>query len=320
MYIKKNLFKFISIFLFVIFFSICCFITYLIIKKEHNHKYKLDSYISYLNSTYKILDDDINSEENINKSLDNINIMQKSKKNLNTSMKLNEIETFNHLIHSSELYIKQLQNLKNDKNTINENIVSLKNYFDDILSSLKSLPANSNLLNEIIETITNVQTAYENNFYTEKINSISNVNLHNFINKLNSILYDFLPLMENIEEKLNQARENKYDYQLIINKLEKNLTVNDNLKISLSKLPIPQDGLNLYHQMEEILETYNEYNTKLKYCIKNENLSKKEELTKEFIGKIYEQTDYIYSKLLNQYNTLKHKIDSKLSISTYLYK
>ncbi len=147
--------------------------------------------------------------------------MQKSKKNLNTSMKLNEIETFNHLIHSSELYIKQLQNLKNDKNTINENIVSLKNYFDDILSSLKSLPANSNLLNEIIETITNVQTAYENNFYTEKINSISNVNLHNFINKLNSILYDFLPLMENIEEKLNQARENKYDYQLIINKLEK---------------------------------------------------------------------------------------------------
>ncbi|BAK81745.1 hypothetical protein RATSFB_1183 [Candidatus Arthromitus sp. SFB-rat-Yit] len=226
---------------------------------------------------------------------------------------------FNSLLHSSELYIKQLQNLKNNKNNVNENITSLKNYFDGILISLKSLPANSNLLKETIETITNIQNTYENSFYTEKINSISNLNLNNFINKLNSIMYDFLPLIENIEEKLIEARENKYDYQLIINNLEKNLAISENLKLSLSKLPIPQDGLNLYHQMEEILEIYNEYNIKLKYCIKNENLLQKEKLDKDTLNKIYQQTDSIYSKLLNQYNTLKHKIDSKLNIPTYIY-
>ncbi|WP_044035595.1 hypothetical protein [Candidatus Arthromitus sp. SFB-rat-Yit] len=319
MYTKKNLFRFISILLFLIFFSICCFITYLIIKKEHSHKYKLDSYISSLNNTYKLLDNNLDSEKNITKSLENINTLQISKRNLNTSLKLNEMEMFNSLLHSSELYIKQLQNLKNNKNNVNENITSLKNYFDGILISLKSLPANSNLLKETIETITNIQNTYENSFYTEKINSISNLNLNNFINKLNSIMYDFLPLIENIEEKLIEARENKYDYQLIINNLEKNLAISENLKLSLSKLPIPQDGLNLYHQMEEILEIYNEYNIKLKYCIKNENLLQKEKLDKDTLNKIYQQTDSIYSKLLNQYNTLKHKIDSKLNIPTYIY-
>lgn len=319
MYTKKFLFRFISILLFLIFFSICCFITYLIIKKEHSHKYKLDSYISSLNNTYKLLDNNSDSEKNITKSIENINTLQISKRNLNTSLKLNEMEMFNNLLHSSELYIKQLQNLKNNKNNVNENITSLKNYFDDILISLKSLPANSNLLKETIETITNIQNTYENSFYTEKINSISNLNLNNFINKLNSIMYDFLPLIENIEEKLIEARENKYDYKLIINNLEKNLSISENLKLSLSKVPIPQDGLNLYHQMEEILELYNEYNIKLKYCIKNENLLQKEKLDKDTLNQMYQQTDSIYSKLLNQYNTLKHKIDSKLNIPTYIY-
>ena len=319
MHIKKNLFKIISIFLFIIFFSIFCFITYLIINKEHNPNYKLDSYISHLNNIYKILDDDLYSKENISKSLENIYILQESKKNINTSMKVHETKTFNHLINSSELYIKQISNLQSDTENINENIVALKNHFDQIILSLKSLPANSNILTETINTISNVQDAYENNFYSEKINSISTLSLNKFISEVNSIMYEFLPLIENIDEKLKKARDNKYDYQLILNTLEKNLNVLKNLKSKLSKLPIPQEGLSIYHEIEEILDLYDEYNTKLKYSIKNENLSEANELTDENLQKMYEQTEFVYSKILNKYNTLKHKIDSKVSISNSLY-
>lgn len=324
MYLKKNLFRIISIFLFIIFFSICCFIISLIIHKEHNPNHKLDAYISHLNNIYKSLDDEINDsanfEKNINASLEKIYILQESKKNINTSMKLHETKDFNKLMNSSELYIKQLLNLQsNDENSnesLNENIVELKNYYDQIVLSLKSLPASSNILTEIIHTISEVQTNFEHSFYSEKINSISNLKLNNFISEINSIMYEFLPLVENINDKLEKARDNKYDYQLILNILEKNLNTLKTLKSKLSKLPIPQEGLDLYHQLEEIFEMYNEYNLKLKYSIKNENLYNEHELNSEEIQKIYEQTDSIYSKILNMYNTLKHKIDSRLSITT----
>lgn len=320
MYIKKNLFKIISILLFIIFFIICCFVTYLIIKKEQNPIYKLDSYISYLNNTYEKLDDNINSIENIEELLNDIYILKDSKKNINTMMTLEQMKTFDHLINSSELYIKQILNIKNNNTNINQNLASLKNYFDDIVSSLKSLPANSSLLNEIIDTISTVQNTYENNFYSEKINSISNINLNNFINQLNSIMYNLLPLIEDINPKLEKARNGQYDYKILLNNLEKDLEIYRNLKSSLSKLPIPQNGLELYHQLEEILDIYYEYNIKLKYAIKNEDLSKKHELTEDSLNKVYDQINSIYLKLINNYNTLKHKIDSKLTISTSIYK
>ena len=115
-------------------------------------------------------------------------------------------------------------------------------------------------------------------------------------------MYEFLPLIENIDEKLKKARDNKYDYQLILNTLEKNLNVLKNLKSKLSKLPIPQEGLSIYHEIEEILDLYDEYNTKLKYSIKNEHLSEANELTDENLQKMYEQTEFVYSKILNKYN------------------
>lgn len=324
MHLKKNLFKIISIFLFIIFFSLCCFIISLIIHKEHNPHYKLDSYISHLNNIYKTLDDEITNKDNskkyINNSLKNITILQESKKNINTSMKLHETKIFNKLINSSELYIKQLLNLQsydeNSTESLNETITELKIYHDNIVSSLKSLPASSNILTETIQTISNVQTNFENNFYSEKINSISKLNLNNFINELNSIIHQFTPLIENIDDNLQKARNKKYDYQLILNNLEKNLNILKTLKSKLSKLPIPQEGLDMYHQLEEIFELYTEYNLKLKYLIKNENLSNENELSLDEIKKTYEQTDAMYSKILNMFNTLKHKIDSKLSIST----
>lgn len=319
MYIKENLFKILSISLFTIFFSICCFVTYLIIKKEQNPIYKLDSYISYLNNTYEKLDDNIDSIENIEKLLEEINILKQSKKNINTAMTLEQVKNFDHLINSSELYIKQILNIKNNNNNINQSLVSLKNYFDDIVSSLKSLPANSNLLNEIIDTISLVQDTYENNFYSEKINSISNINLNNFINQLNSIMYEFLPIIEDINPKLEKARNGQYDYKIILNTLDRDMEICKNLKLSLSKLPIPQNGLELYHQLEEILDIYYEYNLKLKYAIKNEDLSEKHELTEDSLNKMYDQINQLYSKILNNYNTLKHKIDSKLTISTSIY-
>lgn len=317
MHIKKNLFKIISFFLFSIFFGICCFITYLIINKERNPNYKLDSYISYLNNIYKSLDDDLTSNKSMEKSLEHINTIQNSKKNINTSLKVHETKIFNHLINSSELYIKQLSNLKSSDENINENIVALKNHFDEIVDSLKNLPANSNILTETIDTITKVQDTYENNFYSDKINSISSLNLNRFINDINLIMYDFLPLIEDINEKLQKARDDKYDYQLILNTLEKQLNISKNLKSKISKIPIPQEGLDMYHQTGEMLELYEEYNTKLRYLIKNEILSKN--LEEENLLSSYDNVNSIYSKILNTYNNIKHKIDSKLSISNSIY-
>ncbi len=317
---KKNIFKILSILLFTIFFSICCFITYLIIKKDQNPVYKLDSYISYLNKTYEGLDDTLYSKENIEKLLNDIYKLKESKKNINTYMTVKEIKAFDHLINSSELYIKQILNMKNNDYNMNQNLTALKNYYDDIVESIKVLPGNSKLLKEIINTIETVQKNYEENFYSTKINSISSINLNNFINSINSIMYDFLPLIEDISEKLNKARENKYDYKLILNSLEKDLENYKELKLSLSKLPIPQEGLDLYQQLDEIFDIYEEYNLKLKYAIKNEELSKEDELNKESLDKTYDQINLIYSKLLNSYNTLKHKIDSKLTLETSIYK
>ena len=319
MYLKKNLFKILSTFLFIIFFSICCFITYLIINKERNPNYKLDSYISHLNNIYKTLDNNTYSENSVLQSLENINIIQESKKNINTSMKLHEINNFNHLLNSSELYIKQILHLHSSSENANENIVYLKNYFDEIIQSLKSLPANSSILNETLNTISIVQSNYENKFYSEKLNSISTLNLNNFLTEINTIMYQFLPLIEDVNEKLIQAREGKYDYQLVLNTLDRNITTLDNLTSKISKLPIPQDGLDIYYQIEEILELYNEYNTKLKYSIKNEQLSEATTLNNEQLEKIYKQTDSMYLNLLNKFNTLKHKINSKLNASAYLY-
>lgn len=312
MWIKKNLFKILSIFLFFILFIICCFLTYLIINKERNPHYKLDSYISRLNNIYKLLDDDLYSKENISKSLNDIYILNNSKKNINTSMKIHEVKSFEHLLHSSELYIKQLSNIQSTTENINENMVSLKNQFDEIIKSLKSLPANSNILNETINNISNVQETYEKNFYSEKINSISSITLNKFIKEVNSIIYEFLPLIENINHKLEKARDNKYDYRLILNTLDQNLNILKTLKLKISKLTIPQEALTIYHEIEEILELYDEYNKKLKYSIKNEHLSHSNELTNENLQKMYEQTEIIYSKILNKYTTLKHMIDSKL--------
>lgn len=313
MYLKKNLFKILSTFLFIIFFSICCFITYLIINKERNPNYKLDSYISHLNNIYKSIDTATYSEEAVLKSLDNIKILQESKKNINTSMKLHETKSFNLLLNSSELYIKQLQHLYSDLNNKNENMVYLKNYYDQIISSLKSLPANSSILNNTINTISKIQNNYESKFYSDKLNSISNLNLNNFINEVNKIMYEFLPLIEDVNEKLVLAREGKYNYQIVLNILDKNINVLNSLTEKISKLPIPQEGLNIYYQIEEILQLYNEYNTKLKYSIKNEQLSESSSLNKEDLKKIYEQTDSMYLNLLNKFNLLKHKLNSKLN-------
>ena len=106
-----------------VFFSICCFITYLIINKEHNPNYKLDSYISHLNNIYKILDDDLYSKENISKSLENIYILQESKKNINTSLKVHETKTFNHLINPFEIDKKELATIQATKTVVNGEIV-----------------------------------------------------------------------------------------------------------------------------------------------------------------------------------------------------
>lgn len=319
MWIKKNLFKLLSTFLFFILFIICCFLTWLIINKERNPHYKLDSYISRLNNIYKTLDDDLYSMENISKSLEDIYILNSSKKNINTTLKLHESKSFDHLLNSSELYIKQLSNIQSTTENINENMVSLRNHFDEIIKSLKNLPANSNILNETINTITNVEEAFEKHFYSEKINSISSIGLNKFIKEVNSIIYEFLPLIETIDDKLEKARDNKYDYRLILNALDQNLNILKTLKTRISKLTIPQDVLSIYHDIEEILELYEEYNKKLKYSIKNESLTDSAELTPEAINKMYEQTEVIYSKMLNKYTTLKHMIDSKLNISNSFY-
>ncbi len=319
MYVKKNLFKIISIFLFIILFIICCFITYLIINKEHNPKYKLDSYISYLNGIFNTLNEDILSDKTTEKALENIYALQKSKKNINTSMKINETRIFDHLMNSSELYIKQLSSLRSNNENINENIVALKNHFDEIINSIKYLPANSNILKETIATISKLQNTYENNFYSDKINYISTLNLNKFINNINSIMYEFLPLIEDMSENIEKANNDKYDYQLILNTLEKHSNISKNLKIKISKIPIPQEGLDIYYQIQEILELYEEYNIKLKYLIKNESLSKNLEVNQENQYNFYNQVNYMYLKILNNYNNLKHKIDSKITISDSIY-
>ena len=168
-----------------------------------------------------------------------------------------------------------------------------------------------------MDTITKVQNTYEYNFYSEKINSISTLNLNRFINDINLIIYEFLPLVEDINEKLQKARDNKYDYQLILNTLEKHLNISKNLKSKISKIPIPQEGLDIYYQTQEMLELYEEYNTKLRYLIKNEVLSKNSEDENSLNS--YDYTNSIYSKILNSYNNLKHKIDSKLSVPNSIY-
>lgn len=209
---------------------------------------------------------------------------------------------------------------KNTKNvTLDKALTSLQNYRNNCMNyyaliSIKDIKID--LPKECIDFVNNTVYFTEKQIRLNIDTQIANSQNKDFLNSLSNLIDTFNSINKDVSPQIVESRDNKENYDKLLNTLNNYQNTLNSIKSNLSSLTIPDDGTDLYNSFIKVLNDYNGYIQDFKYAVKTEKLASSISISQEdSINKLYESaneklkilnTDY--DIFLKEYNKFKDNI------------
>lgn len=267
--------------------------------------------ISNINLTYNIDKDNINSITYID-SLES---------------KISNLENITRSTETLSLKEEYLPLLEKLKEGLSNNISLYKQLIDMLKRNNFSSPSTSydnaisikNTTKELYETCTNKGIpVYLNNSNSEhldniflyineivKLNRDTDIKLkqkNEFLTNIEKIRRDFTPLMENLFETLKLIKSDNRDINILSTDIHKKLMDFQTLKNELYMISIPKNKTNLFTNLEQLCNLYEDYINSFLKALKEEINSKKEQTL------LYNQAKEKFTIVENQLKTFDEEL------------
>ena len=293
--------------------------------KEELYLYDLMDSILDINNQCKSFVD--NSNINVEKALETIPKMREKL----YSIAINDINTEYASLpsHSSDyqnlskgisenlLLLDQVQAMLNNPygNDLELAADSLKIYRDTSESYYNLIPYNKstfslgismhNFINETIDYCLS-----SNN--SKKIDELKKAESEQFISTLNELTTSLNNIMENYYDKVMDCRSSKMTYQLLISKIDTNISKVEAIKNVLSQISIPNNFIDIYNSFSEVINLYNKYIYDVKYAVVTESVRRDtSDITSDYMDSLYESStktlenvEKKYKNFIKEYNKL----------------
>ncbi|WP_373897507.1 hypothetical protein ACER0A_012455 [Haloimpatiens sp. FM7315] len=276
----------------------------------------IGSLYSTSEDTTKILLDSLPSKvnllNNIKHKLNTINPSAKYKKSYEYLYKGldNNILTYNHLIN----LLKEPLNKDYEKNInkLNDSFDSCQKYYTLFSTKNSAILLPNNLKNIIIHS-TNYVYDY---MRKERDKEISKNQIIEFYNKIDEVYSQFNSLKTDYLVQLKNPREDHKLYDSLDSKLDKDLEKAKNLKKMLYEISIPEDKMNIYNSLKNLLYSYDNYIQSFKYTVSIEKIKTSNKAVKvEELDALYidannklSEVDMYYDSFVKLYNEFKKSI------------
>lgn len=208
---------------------------------------------------------------------------------------------------------------KNTKNsTLDKALTSLQNFRNECMNhyaliSIKDIKID--LPKECIDFVNNTVYFTEKQIRLNIDTQIANSQNKDFLNSLSNLVNTFNSINKNFSPQIVETRNNKEEYDKLLNNLNSYQNTLNSLKSNLSSLTIPDDGTDLYKSFIKVLNDYNGYIQDFKYALKTEKLASISSSQDDSINKLYETANEKFKILssdydifLKQYNKFKDNL------------
>lgn len=246
----------------------------------------------------------INSLISINKNLESYTPNSKYKSTFD-SLKLG---LDNNILMYKQLY-SILNNLEsNDINTSMTNVINYKNACNKYYGAIKSSHKNFSLPEASITFINN-SSSYVSNFIKIKNNrDIINTQNMEFENSINDIIRKFDLTKTDLSYYSESARKNSISYDNAIIKVQNNKDNFNNIFQQFSQINVPQNQIELYKSVNQVLSDYNSYVDSFLSSLKKEKASSLPKISSDDIDDIYKDSNDKYITMNNDFNKLKNTL------------
>ncbi|MFD3155677.1 hypothetical protein ACFIJ5_02260 [Haloimpatiens sp. FM7330] len=269
-----------------------------------------DTYNSELVS--KELSSKIQHLNDIKSKLNDLNPTDKYKKSynhLNDGLK-NNITMYNYLLI--------LINKPLDKN-IESSIKKLKLSKDDCINYYSIFDINNlkiTLPEKTIQFVNNSTNYVYEKIRVERDKEISQNQLIEFSNNIDTILNDFLSIKTDYPSMLLDARKNLIEYKEISTLINTNISKLKTLKRNLYNISVPENQSKIYDSLKNVFTTYESYLESFKYSLAIEKIKVKNTNSDiKTFDKLYENpkrklsdTNINYDKFISLYKEFKKDI------------
>ncbi len=196
----------------------------------------------------------------------------------------------NILLYEQMLSIINNPNAKDVESSI-DNLNSYKN--SSIDSYIKINKLNSKCIKDITDLINKAYFEFNEILKFNRDKDIKHVQSSEFTSKLES-MFNRLPLKNDYLTIIEKCRNNEYNYEVLLNSIEKDLENYNEIKMEFSSLSIPPEAITLYNDFKELLNIYDIYinnwkngiiSEKKYYEIKKLDKNKMEDLNEEVESK-----------------------------------
>lgn len=257
------------------------------------------------NNTKDILSTGI---ENLNKIIISVSEVNSESSDV-SSLKENLTNALNSTINlydNSLIILSNPENVKNNDdlnkfNTFKENCIldysklvdnNIKISFSD--DSLKFIDNFNNYMNTLIKI--------------NRDSEFKNSQQKDFIYTLESFNDDITYLNEDLTLAINKIREDKRDFQGIIDDIYNKEDTFNNLKNKLAFLSIPEGCMEIYESLNEYLNTYSAYLNTIKEAVIYEKTSSDVDDASEKITKNYKNSTSKRNDVLKAYSSYENKL------------
>ncbi|MGG7143943.1 hypothetical protein ACQPVP_10805 [Clostridium nigeriense] len=257
------------------------------------------------NNTKEILSTGIESLNEILISVSEVNSESSDVSSLKKNL-TNALNSTINLYDNSLIILSNPENVKdNDElnkfNTFKENCIldysklvdnNIKISFSD--DSLKFIDNFNNYMNTLIKI--------------NRDSDFKNSQQKDFIYTLESFNDDITYLNEDLTLAINKIREDKRDFQGIIDDIYNKEDTFNNLKDKLAFLSIPEGCMEIYESLNEYLNTYSAYLNTIKEAVIYEKISSNADDASEQITKNYKNSTSKRNDVLKAYESYENKL------------
>lgn len=225
-----------------------------------------------------------------------------------SSFKDNLTNALNSTINLYDNSLIILSNPENIKN--NEEINKFNTLKENCILDYSKLEANNikiNFSNESIKFFDNFSNYMNTLIKINRDSVFKNKQQKDFMYTLESFNNDIIYLNEDLTLAINKVREDKRDFQGIIDDIYKKEETFNNLKEKTAFLSIPEGCMEIYESLNEYLNTYSAYLNAIKEAVIYEKTSLNLDETSDQINKNYKNSDTKRNDALKSYTSYENK-------------
>lgn len=218
----------------------------------------------------------------------------------------NALNSTINLYDNSLIILSEPQNVKN-----NEDLNKFNTFKENCILDYSKLEANNieiNFSDESLKFIDNFSNYMNTLIKINRDSEFKNKQQRDFVYSLENFNDDIAYLNEDLTLAINKVREDKRDFQGIIDDIYIKEETYNNLKEKTAFLSIPEGCMEIYDSLNEYLNTYSAYLNTIKEAVIYEKTSSDTDNVSEEITKNYKNSTSKRNDALKAYTSYENKL------------